>query len=565
MATLTYNKEFKNVSSYHPAIAEWMHMVESGEFIACQEQFLLMELVKEKLSKENVFVDSQKLDNALSTAEKYFFKLHPFQKFIYAAVFGMFQYDEDGDVQLVFNEYFIYAGRGFGKNALMSLMAFELTTKNHGVENYRVDIVATSEEQAMTSFKDVHNMLEARKKDFKAKYKWNLEVIEHKKNKSSIKYRTSAPKTKDGGRPGAVAFDEIHAYENFKSFNVHTTGMGKIEFSRKFYLTTDGDVRGQVLDVIKKRALAVLKSKGKNSKGEESRMFPFICRLDEDDEVNNPEFWPKANPILPYNKELRTTLMEEYDMALDVPSLMFTFMTKRMNRPTEDKLSMVASWDLIEAGKEHEMIDIKGMQCIGGVDFSTSLDFTAVGLLFKKGEKKYWLHHSFVTKWSMKTTNYDFPIEEAVAAGLCTIINGNIIDEKDVADWFMTQVKNNGVKIVDILGDRFRINALKEEFGKQGLPIHEVPSGPITHAKLAPTIDILFAKKRIAYPNDFMMSWYINNVLVTTDKKGNRSYGKIEPIKRKTDGWMALVHALSKIDEIKVQPKYNNKLKTRTY
>lgn len=561
----TYSKYPKNVYKYHPAISEWMYLVESKKFIACEEQFLLMELIKHKLAMPEVFVDNEKLNAALTTAEKYFFKLYPFQKFIYAAVFGMFLTDEDGDVQLVFNEYFIYAGRGFGKNAVMSPIAFELTTANQGIDNYRVDIVATSEEQAMTSFKDVHNMLEKNKNVMKPKYKWNLEVIENKKNKSSIKPRTSAPSTKDGGRPGAVVFDEIHAYMNFKAFNVHTTGLGKIPFSRKFYLTTDGEERNGVLDHVKNKALIILENKGKNSRGKESRMFPFICRLDNDDEVKDPDMWVKANPTLAYRKDLRVEVEEEFEDALDIPSLMFTFMTKRMNRPTEDRDAMVASWEMIEAGKFHEMPDFTGMQCIGGLDFSSSLDFTAVGLLFKIGNMRYWIHHSFITKYSMRKTEYDFPIEEAKKAGLVTIVDGEMIKEEDVAEWFLSQAKKYKVKILGIYGDRYRITTLDDEFKKVGLPLASVPSGPPTHNKLAPLIDKLFARKWLAYPNDFMMSWYTNNVKVITDGKGNRTYDKIEPIKRKTDGFMALVHVLTHDGDIKPPVKYNNTLKTRTY
>lgn len=562
---LTCSEYPKNTYRYHPAISEWMYMVESKKFPACEEQFLLMDLIRYKLSKENVFVDHEKLDNAINTAEKYFFELYPFQKFIYAAVFGMYQTDEDGDIQLVFNEHFIYAGRGFGKNAIMSLIAFELTTVNQGIDDYRVDIVATSEEQAMTSFKDVHNMLENNKKLMKPKYKWNQEIIEHKKNKSSIKYRTSAPKTKDGGRPGAVVFDEIHAYEDFKSFNVHTTGLGKIGFSRKFYLTTDGDVRGSVLDHIKEKGLTVLKNKGKNARGKESRMFPFICRLESDEEVKDPKNWVKANPMIAYRKFLRLEVEGEYEDALDIPSLMIAFMTKRMNRPKQDIFAAVAEWALLEAGKHHEMIDIRGMQCIGGVDFSTNRDFTAVGLLFKKGNMRYWLHHSFITEYSKNLTDYKFPIDEAVEDGLCTIVRGNIIKEEDVSEWFLQKIRQYNVKIINIVGDRFRVEDLRDEFTTKGLPLKEVPSGPITHAKIAPLVDKLFARKWIAYPGDYMMSWYANNIEVITDKKGNRTYEKIEPIKRKTDGFMALIHALTQESEIKPVVKYNRKLRTRNY
>ena len=55
----------------------------------------------------------------------------------------------------------------------------------------------------------------------------------------------------------------------------------------------------------------------------------------------------------------------------------------------------------------------------------------------------------------------------------------------------------------------------------------------------------MFATESIVYGADRMMRWYTNNVYVDKDSKGNISYEKIEPYLRKTDGFMALIHALT--------------------
>jgi len=47
------------------------------------------------------------------------------------------------------------------------------------------------------------------------------------------------------------------------------------------------------------------------------------------------------------------------------------------------------------------------------------------------------------------------------------------------------------------------------------------------------------------------MRWYTNNTKVSTDKYGNKMYGKIEPKLRKNDGFMAFVAAMFSKDEIK--------------
>ncbi len=63
-----------------------------------------------------------------------------------------------------------------------------------------------------------------------------------------------------------------------------------------------------------------------------------------------------------------------------------------------------------------------------------------------------------------------------------------------------------------------------------------------------------------------MMRWYTNNVKVVTNSKGNKTYEKIEPQRRKTDGFMAFVHAMALRDKIIENTfTYNKKLKTYTY
>ncbi|MFX3983304.1 terminase large subunit, partial [Streptococcus suis] len=85
--------------------------------------------------------------------------------------------------------------------------------------------------------------------------------------------------------------------------------------------------------------------------------------------------------------------------------------------------------------------------------------------------------------------------------------------------------------------DDFRKAPVKEAFENAGLPIEVVRSGSVTHSRLAPTVDMMFANREIAFGEDRMMRWYTNNVYVDVDGKGNKTYKKIDPERRKTDGF----------------------------
>ncbi len=96
------------------------------------------------------------------------------------------------------------------------------------------------------------------------------------------------------------------------------------------------------------------------------------------------------------------------------------------------------------------------------------------------------------------------------------------------------------------------------------MPLNEVRNGSITHNKVYPLVEKLFADEKLIFGDDMMMRWYTNNVYVDTDPKGNKTYKKIEPVLRKTDGFFAFIHAISKDEEIPV-PKKLTFFKCKTY
>ena len=55
---------------YHPAIDRYMHMVESGEIEACQEQHALIKFLRGKL--ENAVIKSDLIDKAIARMNKHF-------------------------------------------------------------------------------------------------------------------------------------------------------------------------------------------------------------------------------------------------------------------------------------------------------------------------------------------------------------------------------------------------------------------------------------------------------------------------------------------------------------
>ena len=70
-----------------------------------------------------------------------------------------------------------------------------------------------------------------------------------------------------------------------------TSGFGKRKHSRVFYITTNGYVRGGVLDELLELAEKVL-----TGEITDLGLLPLIYKIDEREEAEDPEAWIKANP-----------------------------------------------------------------------------------------------------------------------------------------------------------------------------------------------------------------------------------------------------------------------------
>jgi phage terminase large subunit-like protein len=527
---------------YHPYIDSYIDGVRSGDIPACNELKQAMDLIESKLDNPDVIIRADMIEKAVDLITRYFYELLDWELFTLALIHCYYKKTDT----VVFDEIFLMMGRGNGKNGFISPVAWYLTTHYHGIRGYNVDIVANAEDQAKTSFNDVYSVLEdtwAKSKQFFYKTK---QIITNLKTNSYIKYNTSNAKTKDSKRTGCLIFDEVHQYEDWEMIKVFTSGFGKRKHSRTFYITTNGYVRGGVLDELLGLAQQVL-----SGEITDIGFLPLIYKLDEKEEADDPANWHKANPSLKYFPTLKKEITNVYAKMKYLPHLAIDFMTKRMNLPAQDAFIVVAPWEKILATNQPIPYDeLKGMQCLGGLDYARTTDFASCGLLFKYRGKRYWIEHTFVCHLALSVENRPirFPVQEMVDRGLITIIYRDNISAADISGWFLQQAKKYHIK--NIYCDDYRKSLLEAEFTKCGLPLESVRSGPITHGKVAPLMENIFAEETLVFGDNPTMRWYTNNTCQEMDGKGNITYLKIEPQTRKTDGFFALLHALSKDSEL---------------
>lgn len=522
-------------------IQAYIDLVRSGITHMCREQYQLADLIEKTFATEELIVDEDQLERYMGLLRYFPYKLLPWESFLFALHNCV--YTPEGDIRwpcLV-----IIVGRGAGKNGYLAFEDFALLTPINGVKQYHIDIFATAEDQARATFDDIYNILEGNKDYFKKYFTWTKEEIVNKATGSKLKFRTSSAKTKDGGRPGKVDFDECHAYENSKLEDVAVTGLGKKPHPRRTYISTMGDVRDGPLDRMLDKALKVL-----SGEKPDNGWIYFICRLDSDAEIMIPEMWGKANPSLydPARRELLKQIQMEFADYKDDPAAHAAFATKRMNRPQGDREVEVTSWENIKAASVPlpDPSVLQGRPAVFGIDYASTQDFVAAGILVLVEDTYCWITHSWVCAQSKTLSRIQFPIEEAERRRELTMVHAPEIAPEIPVQW----VDDMRAKFNLIMGgiDHFRYTLLSKAFAQKGFdPDRKKGNLKLTYSPeqsmVAPIISSLFLNHKIVWGDNMLMRWYTNNAIRIIDKRGNITFGKIEPKTRKTDGFMALVAA----------------------
>lgn len=519
---------------------------------------LIKRIVLPTLQRDDIYFDEETYRKCIRYCEKNYYPLFPYQKFIYAFIFMY----EKADDEPVFPNILIMMGRGNGKDGFIVPLVNFLQTPMYGVKGYHVEIVANSEDQAKDTFKVAHDMITGNQK-LKGKFHVTKELITNKETGSDLKYNTSNAKTKDGKKIGCLLFNEYHAYENYDQINVFESAMGKIRHERKIIITTNGHVRGGPLDELMDMMKEIL-STGINPLG----YFPFICKLDKKSEVDSEEAWHKANPSLEFMPILYKQIRKDYLEMKKIVSKVSEFLAKRMNIPQQKQECAVTDWDNILKAcysdleklipRNNPSVD----QQLGviGLDYADIRDFASAGLLTEVDGEYIWRQKTWINANGPFFNSIKFPLSNIGQSGFedFVITTEPVIPVDEMVDWCIQMIDKYEIKKIAM--DTFRWTLFKDAFEKRGLTVEskDNPDGMIRLIRrigsvtgiIAPFIESLFSEAKINFGNSAIMRWFTNNTSVSTDKYGNKTFGKIEPKLRKNDGFMAFMVAMFCKDEL---------------
>ena len=348
--------------------------------------------------------------------------------------------------------------------------------------------------------------------------------------------------SKHGYNLHACIIDELHAQKTRELFDVLTTSTGARRQPLTILVTTAGYDKNSICGQMHDYSRKLLSNKIKDE-----TFLPVIYSADKDDDWKDEKTWEKANPNLDISVK-RDYLKEMVNRAKNSPSFENTFKRLHLNTWTTNESFWIKQevWDSCNLFPV-DTKNLKGRKCWAGLDLSSSIDISALVLIFPDDDGErfevlpfFWIPKDNALERSRKDgVDYDLWIRE----GLITATDGNVIDykfiKKQIEDILTTyQLKN-------LAYDRWGATQLVIDLQDQGCPLEPFGQGFASMSNPSKSLETMLLSKKINHGGNKVLNGMIGNTQTTQDPAGN-----IKPDKKKSgkgnkiDGIVALIMAI---------------------
>lgn len=467
------------------------------------------------------------------------FDLLPWQDEIIRDIFGTVK--ENGYRQ--YNTAYVEIPKKNGKSELAAAVALLMTCGDNewGAEVYGC---ASDRQQASIVFDVAVDMIDqcpALKKRIKPVM--SQKRLVYKPTNSFYQVLSSEAFTKHGLNVHGVIFDELHSQPNRELFDVMTKGSGDARKQPLFFLiTTAGTDRNSICYEQHQKAVDIIEGRKIDN-----TFYPVIYGIKDDDDWGLEENWFKANPSLGHTIDLEKVI-NAYNSAKENPAEENIFRQLRLNQWVKQSTRWMPMhiWD--ECDFDIDLDSLKGRECYGGLDLSSTTDITAFVLVFppRTDDEKYivipyfWIPDDNL---KLRVRRDHVPYDVWEKQGYIKTTEGNVVHY----GFIETFIEELGTKynIKEIAFDRW--GAVQMVQNLEGMGFTVVPFGQGYKDMSPPTKELmkLILEKKIFHGGNPVLRWMIDNIYVKTDPAGNVKPDK-EKSTEKIDGAVALIMALDR-------------------
>ena len=301
-------------------------------------------------------------------------------------------------------------------------------------------------------------------------------------------------------------------------------------------VSSEGTVRNGSGDTIKMELMDILKGEYRND-----HVSIWWYKLDEVEEINDPDMWLKANPNLG-----KTVTYETYQLDVDraekAPAARNDILAKRFGIPMEGYTYFFT----YEETLPHRRKDYWGMGCSLGADLSQGDDFCAFTFLFPLQNGGFGIKtRSYITSLTLNKLPAAMRMKynEFIDEGSLIIMDGTYLDMMDVYEDLDNHIAQCDYDVRCFGYDPYNAKAFVDRWESENGPfgIEKVPQGARTESVPLGELKHL-AGERMLFFDEGLMTFAMGNCITLEDTNGNRKLLK-KRYEEKIDNVAALMDA----------------------
>ena len=316
-------------------------------------------------------------------------------------------------------------------------------------------------------------------------------------------------------------------------------GASKIDDYLIVAISSEGTVRNGIGDTIKMELMSILKGEYVNP-----HISIWYYRLDDINEIANPEMWPKANPHIGMTVSYETYQLD-VERAEKAPASRNDILAKRFGIPMEGYTYFFT----YEETLVHKFREYWRMPCALGADLSRGDDFCAFTFMFPLPDGCFGIKtRNYITSLTLNKLPLAMyqKYQDFIAEGSLIVMEGTILDMMEVYDDIDQFILDRQFDICAFGYDPYNAKEFVERWCKENgsYGVEKVIQGARTESVPLGELKKLAEERMLLFDED-IMAFSMGNCITITDTNGNRKLlkqrndQKIDPVAAMLDAFVA--------------------------
>lgn len=286
--------------------------------------------------------------------------------------------------------------------------------------------------------------------------------------------------------------------------------------------SSEGTVRNNVGDTIKMELMSILRGEYYNP-----HVSIWYYKLDDVEEVAQPEMWLKANPNLGHTVSYETYQLD-VERAEKNPSARNDILAKRFGIPMEGYTYFFTYEETLCHKRKRNFWE---MVCAMGGDLSQGDDFCAFAFLFPLKDGLFGVKaRCYITEVTLSKLPLALrqKYEEFIEEGSLIIMNGKLLDIMEVYEELDHYINEESQYDVRALGlDPYNAEGFVERWSRENGPfgILKIKQGARTESVPLGELKILASERSLLFDQK-IVEFCMGNAITLEDTNGNRKLWK---------------------------------------